>query len=145
MRNKYISKVQTIIEKEFWKQFFIEVDKRTFVKDKFGVKDFGFRINNKHLKKPTKSYSLMYTRNGSFKINKQPYNGEHWDGDGLKRLKNWCTISGLPEKFYSELNKRKLLSLSGKNSEIIDIPLLLKSKTPSQLVDELFQCIDLFQ
>jgi len=143
MRDKFISDVYTIIEKEFWKQFFIEVDKRSFLEDEFIVKDFGLRINDKHLIEDTKTYSLMFTRNGSFKMNSIGKDGKKWDG--LNRLKNWCVTPGLPEKFYSELNKKGLLSLVKKNSEIIDIPLLLKYRTPSQLNAELFQCVDLFR
>lgn len=143
MRNKFISDTRTVIEKEFWKQFFVEVDKRLFLDADFKVKDFGLRINNKHLKGDTKNYSLMYTRKGFFMINKKGLNGKKWDG--LNRLKNWCAVSGLPEKFYSELNKKGLLSVVKKDSEIIDIPQLLKYRTPSLLNEELFQCIDLFK
>ena len=142
MRDKFISSVPTIIEKEFWQQFFVEVDKRAFVEAEFKVKDFGLRINDKHLIEGTSSYSLMFTRNGLFVINNKGYNGEKYDG--LNRLKHWCITPGLPEKFYSELNLKGLLSMVKKNSEIIDIPGLLKYRTPSQLIGELFQCIDLF-
>jgi hypothetical protein len=143
MRNKFISDTKTVIEKEFWKQFFVEVDKRHFLDADFKVKDFGLRINNKHLKGDTKNYSLMYTREGTFVMNKKGLNGKKWDG--LNRLKNWCAVSGLPEKFYSKLNKKGLLSLAKKNSEIINIPLLLKSRTPSEVNEDIFQCVDLFQ
>lgn len=143
MRDKFISDLRTIIEKEFWKQFFVEVDKRPFLIAEFIVKDFGLRVNDKHLIEGTKTYSLMFTRNGSFKMNSIGKDGKKWDG--LNRLKNWCITPGLPEKFYSELNKKGLLSVVKKNNVIIDIPLLLKNKTPSQLNKELFQCIDLFQ
>ena len=80
MRDKFISDLQTTIEKEFWKQFFVEVDKRTFVEAAFKVYDFGCRISNKHLIDNTSDYSLMFTRNGSFKMNNKGYNGKTWDG-----------------------------------------------------------------
>lgn len=142
-KDKFISNAATIIEKEFWSQFFKEVDKRSFLDAEFKVKDFGLRINNKYLKDGTKNYSLMFTREGFFKMNNKGLDGKKWDG--LNRLKNWCDTQGLPDNFYSELNNRKLISVNRKYSEIIDIPLLLKSKTPTQLIEDLFYCIDLFR
>lgn len=142
MRDKFISGVNSIKEKEFWMLFFREIDKRTFVDDEFQVRDFGCRINNKYLKLGTKNYSLMYTRNGLFKMNNMGLNGKKWNG--LNRLKNWCDTPNLPEQFYNQLNNKKLLSETIKG-EFIDIPLLLKSQSSSQLVSELFDCIDLFK
>lgn len=139
MRDEFISNAGTNSEKEFWKQFFEEINKRSFVRAKFNKYNFGVRINNKHIKKHTKSYSLMYTRDGSFKMNNQPYDNNIWDG--LNRLKHWCITPNLPEKFYSDLIAKKLLL----DDEFINVPLLLKSFTPVQLNDELFQCIDLFK
>lgn len=143
MRNSFISNLGTIIEKEFWKQFFDEVDKRNFLDAKFNVKDFGLRINSKYLKEDTEDYSLMFTRRGTLKMNNIGFNGKKWDG--LNRLKYWCINHDLAEEFYSELNKKDLITTVKKNVEIIDIPELLKQKTPSTLNKELFQCIDLFK
>ena len=46
----------------------------------------------------------------------------------------------LTEKFYSELQNRKLL-----NGDLINIASLLKTYTPTQHNEELFKCIDLFR
>ncbi len=142
MRSKFISQFFKQDQKKFWEQFFTEIDRRSFVKDEFGVNDFGLRINNKHLKSGTIDYSLMFVRNGIFIINNRPYMGQTWNG--LNRLRNWCETSGLPENFYLSLNIRKLIYSNG-NNEIIDIPSLLKFKSPEQINNDLFQCIDLFQ
>jgi hypothetical protein len=137
-REKFISYKGTKNEKEFWKMFFEEVDKRNYVKAKFGVSDFGLRIT-KHLKRGTNDYSLMTAQSDSFIMNSKPLNGQYWN-DGLDRLKNWCITGNLPEKFYSELQTKKLL-----NGEQINIPALLKTYSPTQLNEELFKCIDLFR
>jgi hypothetical protein len=143
MRNSFISNSGTIVEKEFWKQFFEEVDKRNFLDAKFNIKNFGLRINSKYLKEGTKNYSLMYSRDGFLKMNNIGFNGKKWDG--LNRLRNWCTEPDLAEKFYSGLNKKDLISVVNRSVERIDIPQLLKYRTPFMFNQELFQCIDLFK
>lgn len=137
-REKFISYKGTKNEKDFWKIFFTEIDKRKYVKAKFGVSDFGLRIT-KHLKKGTNDYSLMTAQGDSFTMNSKPFNGQYWN-DGLDRLKNWCITHNLPEKFYSELRTNNLL-----NGEQINIPSLLKIYTPAHLNEVLFKCIDIFQ
>lgn len=156
MRNNFISNAETNVEKLFWEQFFEEIEKRKFVEDAFTKKavkkGFGIHIHNilhfskknKKLQTLKRTYSLMYAKEGSiFKMNNQKYN--HISGDALNRLKLLCNTPKLPEQFYSELTNKKLLSFHKKYGEIIDIPLLLKYLTPSQLNDDLFQCIDLFR
>lgn len=138
MRLKFISQFYSENEKKFWNQFFAKVDERIFLDATFQVKDFGLRINNKHLKAGTKDYSLMFTRNGVFKMNKIGF------GDGLNRLKNWCSTPDLPENFYSALRNKNLLT-NVTEGEVIDISSLLKYKSPEQINNELFECIDLFQ
>lgn len=150
-----MSNTKTIEEKLFWEQFFEEVDKRSFIEDAFTknaiIKGFGVHIHNKlHFTKKNNKlhiikriYSLMYTREGSiFKMNNQKYN--NLSGDALNRLKLLCNTPNLPEQFYSKLTNKKLLSFHKKYGEIIDIPILLKSHTPDDLNNDLFQCIDLF-
>lgn len=140
MKDEFISNAGTNREREFWEQFFEEIAKRVFVRAKFNVEEFGVHIHNRvHFKSSRGKYSLMYTREGLFKMNNQPYDNNVWDG--LNRLKHWCITPNLPEKFYSDLIAKKLLL----DDEFINVPLLLKSFTPVQLNDELFQCIDLFQ
>ena len=141
MRNQFISQFHSNSEKEFWILFFKEMDKRFFVEDSFRVADFGCRIN-KHLEEGTESYSLMYTRNGQFRMNNIGFNGQKWDG--LNRLKNWCNSNELAEQFYFRLNQKNLLTQVG-SAEIIDIPVILNTKSPSLLVSEMFYCIDTFQ
>lgn len=143
MRQSFISTLSTKKEEEFWKQFFDEVDKRHFLKAKFIVGNFGLHIYSKYLKEGTKSYSLMYSCTDILRMNNEGYNGRKWDG--LERLKYWFTNHDLAEKFYSELNKKNLIFTVKKNVEIIDVPELLKQKTPSTLNKELFQCVDLFK
>jgi len=142
MRDKFVSDVLTTSEKEFWRQFFDEVDKRDFLSINFKVKDFGLRINAKHLKGDTKNYSLMYTRKSAFILNRIGLNREKWDA--LNRLKNWCVDPVLADRFYLELNGKKLISSNKNNAEIIDIPYLLNYHTPYMLNQTLFDCIDLF-
>ena len=148
MRNNFISNVKTIEEKHFWEQFFDEVEKRKFVKDAFTKtavkKGFGVHIHgHPHFKIP--KYSLMYTREGSiFKMNNQKLHN-NTPLDGLDRLKCLCVTQNLPDQFYFELTNRKLLSTHKKYGKIINIPILLKSFTPADLNDDLFQCIDLFR
>jgi len=137
-REKFISYKGTKNEKEFWMIFFIEMDKRKYVKAKFGVSDFGVRIT-KHLREGTNTYSLMTAKNDTFTMNSTSYQGQYWN-DGLDRLKYFCVTRNLPENFYSELRSKNLL-----NGEQINIPSLLKMFTPTQLNEELFKCIDLFR
>jgi hypothetical protein len=125
--------------KEFWDLFFKEIDKRSFVTATFKVSEFGVYITNKKLINSTGGkYSLMYTRNGSFKMNDTSFQGNSWNG--LNRLKNWCTSIGLPEKFYSDLKSKNLLT----GMDFIDIPRLVNASTPKQIIDDIFHCLDLF-
>lgn len=138
-REKFISYSKTIKEKEFWNLFFKEIDKRSFVQATFQVAEFGVHIHSKkHFNSSGGKYSLMYTRNGSFKMNDASFQGKSWNG--LNRLKNWCITPGLSEKFYSCLNSKNLLI----GMELINISRLVNSSTPQQIIDDLFDCIDLF-
>jgi hypothetical protein len=132
-REKIISYAKTIKEKEFWKLFFEEIDKRSFVKATFKAEQFGVYIHSKkHFNSSGGKYSLMYTRNGSFKMNYRSYKGKSWNG--LNRLKNWCIAPELPEKFYLSLNFKNLLT----GMDLIDIPRLVNSSTSKQIIDDLF-------
>jgi hypothetical protein len=138
-REKFISYKGTKNEKEFWKMFFEEIDKRSFVKSTFQASEFGVHVHSKkHFNSSGGKYSLMFTRNDSFKMNDLSFQGNSWNG--LNRMKNWCITLNLPEKFYSELQNRKLL-----NGDLINVSSLLKTLTPLQLNEELFKCIDLFR
>lgn len=137
-RQKFISSTGTKNEKEFWKLFFSEIDSRSFIKATFQVSEFGVHIHNKnHFNSSGGKYSLMFTRNDSFKMNDSTFQGRSWNG--LNRLKNWCITPNLAEKFYSELKTKNLLI-----GETISIPTLLRSFTPTQLIEQLFKCLDLF-
>ena len=139
-RDKFILYAKTNKEKEFWKLFFEEIDKRNFVKATFQATEFGVHIHNKnHFNSSGGKYSLMYTRNGSFKMNDAPFQGKSWNG--LNRIKNWCTTSGLPDKFYSNLKAKNLLL----GMELINIPAVVTSSTPQRIAEDLFYCIDLFR
>ena len=139
-RDKFILYAKTIKEKEFWKLFFDEIDKRSFVKATFQASEFGVHIHNKnHFSSSGGKYSLMFTRNGCFKMNDTAFQGKSWNG--LNRLKNWCTTVGLPDKFYSNLKDKNLLV----GMELINIPSLVNSSPPQMLKEELFYCIDLFR
>ncbi len=138
-RGKFISNVRTTKEKEFWKLFFFEIDKRAFVKATFNKAEFGVHIHNSNrFNSSGGKYSLMFTRSGSFRMNDLTYQGNSWNG--LNRMKNWCITEGLSEKFYSDLKSKKLLV-----GDLIAVPTLLSTFSPAQLNDELFQCIDLFR
>jgi len=139
-RDKFILYAKTIKEKEFWKLFFDEIDKRTFVKATFQAAEFGVHIHNRnHFSSSGGKYSLMFTRNGCFKMNDASFQGKSWNG--LNRLKNWCTTVGLPEKFYSSLKDKNLLL----GMELINIPALVNSSTPQKVKEDLFYCVDLFR
>lgn len=138
-RKLFVSNLSTSKEKEFWKLFFTEIDKRDFVKAVFSSEEFGLHIHNSNkFNSSGGKYSLMFTRKGSFRMNDLPYEGKSWNG--LNRLKHWCISDGLPERFYADLKSKKLLV-----GEFITVKALLNSFTPVQVTHELFQCIDLFQ
>ena len=139
-REKFILYAMTVKEKEFWKLFFEEIDKRPFVKATFQAAEFGVHIHNKnHFSSSGGKYSLMFTRNGCFKMNDTSFQGKSWNG--LNRLKNWCTTTGLPDKFYTNLKTKNLLL----GMELINIPAIVNSSTPQNIKKDLFYCIDLFQ
>jgi len=139
-RDKFILYAKSIKEKEFWKLFFEEIDKRSFVKATFQASEFGVHIHNKsHFNSSGGKYSLMFTRNGSFKMNDTSFQGKSWNG--LNRLKNWCVTPGLADKFYSNLNSRNLLL----GMEVINVPGIVNSSSPKKVIDDLFYCIDLFR
>lgn len=138
-RDKFINYAKSTKEKEFWKLFFEEIDKRTFVKATFQAAEFGVHVHNKnHFSSSGGKYSLMFTRNGLFKMNDTSFEGKSWNG--LNRLKNWCITPGLPEKFYYSLSAKNLLT----GIEIINIPKLASSSSTQKLLEDLFYCIDLF-
>ena len=111
----------------------------SFVKSTFQASEFGVHVHSKkHFNSSGGKYSLMFTRSDSFKMNDLSFQGQSWNG--LNRMKSWCITLNLPEKFYSELQNRKLL-----NGDLINIASLLKTYTPTQLNEELFKCIDLFR
>jgi hypothetical protein len=137
-RHYFISSTGTK-EKEFWKLFFEEIDKRPYATAKFQANEFGLHVYNvRHFNSSGNRYSLMFTRKGIFKMNNMSFQGQHWDG--LKRLKNWSKTPNLAESFYGKLRSNKIL-----DDGIINVPLLLNSNTPEQLNKKLFECIDLFK
>jgi hypothetical protein len=139
-RDQFIRARVTLKEKQFWKLFFLEIDKRTFVKATFCRGGFGVYMHNRnHLSNKAGEYSLMYTRDGSFNMNDKRYKGPAWNG--LNRLRHWCTTPGLPEQFYSGLTSHKLLT----SPDHIDISKLLEQSVPDKVLRGLFVCIDLFQ
>jgi hypothetical protein len=143
-RKQFISSADTPKEKEFWTLFFAEIDKRSpWVMDAFKETDnFGVRIDNKkHFEFGGSggTYSLMYTRKHSLRMNDTGYQGRKWNG--LDRLKKWCVTPGLPERFYSALKARKLTD----NMEWILVPDLVSTRGPHDIVKDLFACIDLFR
>lgn len=139
-REKIINYSKTIKEKEFWKLFFSEIDRRTLIRATFQVAEFGVHIHNKkHFSSSGGKYSLMFTQNGSFIINDTSYKGVSWNG--LNRLKNWCLTEGLPEKFYSSLKSKNLLI----GQDFINIPKLVNESPVKQIIDDFFYCIDLFR
>ncbi|HSO86124.1 MAG TPA: endonuclease NucS domain-containing protein [Draconibacterium sp.] len=97
-RAKFISYKGTKNEMEFWKIFFEEIDKRSFVKLTFQVSEFGVHVTNKkHFNSSGGKYSLMFTRNNSFKMNDLSFQGQSWNG--LNRMKNWCITLNLQRNF----------------------------------------------
>ena len=142
-RENIIRYAKNIAAKYFWKRFFEEIDKRSFVKATFNAAEFGVHIHNtKHFNSSNGKYSLMFTRSGAFKMNDRPYKGRAWNG--LNRMKNWCITPGLPEKFYSELKNRNLLN----GMDWIKIEDIVKGKSEDEVekvVKDLFYCIDLFK
>ena len=142
-RNKFIMYAKNKAAKYFWERFFEEIDKRLFVKATFQVDEFGVHIHNrKHFSSSGGKYSLMFTRSGSFQMNDKTYKGKAWNG--LYRMKNWCITQGLPEKFYSELKKRNLLT--GMNW--IRIENIVSGKDENEIekiLSDYFYCIDLFK
>ena len=126
-------------EKDFWRLFFEEIDKRSFVSAKFQANEFGVHVYNiAHFNSSGSRYSLMFTRQGNFKMNDVSFQGQRWDG--LNRLKNWCVTPNLAEDFYSKLHSYKLL-----DNGIINISSLMHYNTADQLNRKLFECIDLFR
>jgi hypothetical protein len=116
-RTKFMLSADTAKEKEFWTLLFEHVDRRSYVRAAFQKGEFGVHIRNaQHFKSSGGKYSLMYTRDGAFKMNDMTYEGQSWNG--LDRLKHWCVTPCLPEKFYSELKARNLLE----DMEYIPIP-----------------------
>jgi hypothetical protein len=139
-RQELISRAGTMKEKEFWKLFFKEINKRPFVEANFRAAEFGVYVTNKnHFSSSGGKYSLMFTRNNLFKMNSMAYQGQYFD-DGLARLKNWCVTPNLPENFYTKLLSNKFL-----DGEMINVPSLLNINSPEQLNEKLFSCIDLFR
>jgi hypothetical protein len=135
-REQFIRSAKTLKEKEFWKLFFQEIDKRRFVKATFQADEFGVHIHSKfHFKSVGGKYSLMFTRKGCFKMNDVGFQ------DGLSRIKNWCTTPGLAEAFYSQLKSRKLLI----GQKLINIPDLVFASSPQHVIQNLFECIDIFR
>lgn len=136
-REKFMLSVPSTKEKESWTLFFGEIDKRSHVRATFKKAEFGVYIHSRrHFTSSGGKYSLMYTRDGSFKMNDMSYQGH-----ALTRLKHWCRTPGLPEKFYSELKARNLTV----DMEYISIRELLHTRSPSQIVADLLACIDLFK
>lgn len=139
-REQFIRYVKSFNEKEFWKLFFQEIDKRPYVKATFQSAEFGVHIHNRnHFSSSGGKYSLMFTRSGLFKMNDTTYQGKSWNG--LNRLKNWCITPGLAEKFYSDLKSKNLLL----GMELINIQTLVNSSSPQKILVDLFSCIDLFR
>lgn len=138
-RDNFIRYAKSLKEKEFWKLFFEEIDKRSFVKATFQSAEFGVHIHNRnHFNSSGGKYSLMFTRNRCFKMNDTSFQGRSWNG--LNRLKNWCITSGLPDNFYGNLKSKNLIV----GMDLINIPNLLNIHPPKKLIEDLFYCIDLF-
>jgi len=142
-RHIFISRARSLEQKEYWKLFFEEIDKRGFVKASFVADEFGVHIiNPRHFNSSGGKYSLMFTRDYIFKMNNTSFQGKSWNG--LGRMKNWCTTPSLPERFYDELTKRDFLSFGS----MIDIETIVSGKSKDEIkaiIAGFFYCIDLFK
>lgn len=142
-REKFVLYAKNNSAKYFWKRFFEEIDKRYFVKATFQASEFGVHIHStNHFNSSGGKYSLMFTRSGAFKMNDRSYKGQAWNG--LNRMKNWCVSVDLPDKFYSELKQRNLLT----GMEWIKVEEIVRDKNESEVENVLSNylfCIDLFK
>lgn len=142
-RNNFILYAKNKAAKYFWKRFFDEIDKRYFVKATFQAAEFGVHIHSaNHFNSSGGKYSLMFTRSGAFQMNDKAYKGQAWNG--LNRMKNWCITPGTPDKFYSELKNRNLLT----GMEWIKIEAIVSGKDENEVekvLSDYFYCIDLFK